>query len=282
MLCRRRKDQVPLQLVWILDEKGEEAGVSDLRPAIDSIGDRFLTISRKEARFGTQGQTLSLPSSPMLAYGSVEFIKAVRADFYPGKWADWTELRCERYFAKVGALLFNDDYLLLPAAEVKRRQQALLAKWGRLFLRPTRADKPFSGMVVGRDEWEEIERQLDKVEAYDLVVVAPAKEIEAEYRLVAVRGKGIVAASQYRQNAQSAFHRDVPSEAYQVAETAVKMIGEDFADPMYIVDIARHQDEFRLLEINGFSYAVFYACDLETIVQAAHEEALREWNAMQL
>ncbi len=157
---------MPLQLVWLLDEKGEEAGVSDLRPAIEAIGDRYLTISRTEARLGTQEQTLSLHSSPTLAYGSVEFVKAVRTDFYPGKWCDWTELRCERYFAKVGPLLLNDDYLLLPAAEVRRRKGALLSQGNKIFLRPVRADKPFSGIVAHTPE--EIERQLEKVEAYDL------------------------------------------------------------------------------------------------------------------
>ena len=44
---------MPLQLTWLLDEKGEETELSDLRPAITSIGDRYLTISRKEARLGT-------------------------------------------------------------------------------------------------------------------------------------------------------------------------------------------------------------------------------------
>jgi len=269
-----------MQLTWLLDEKGEEAGVSDLRPAITSIGDRYLTISRKEARIGTQEQTLPLHSSPTLAYGSVEFVKAIRNDFYPGKWCDWAALRCDRYFANVGALLVNEDYLLLPAAEVRRRQSTLLMQWNSLFLRPARADKPFSGFVAHSPD--DIERQLGTVEAYDLVVVAPAKAIESEYRMVAVRSKGIVAASQYMRNGQFIIQRDAPSAVYQVAASVVELLGEDFPDPMYIVDIAHVEDEYRLLEINGFSYAVLYDCDLEAIVRAAHEEALHEWDEMQL
>lgn len=269
-----------MQLTWLLDDKGEEAGLSDLRPAIVSIGDRYLTISRKEARMGTQEQTLPLHSAPTLAYGSVEFVKAVRNEFYPGKWCDWTALRCERYFARVGELLVNEDYLLLPAAEVRRRQQSLLLGWNPVFLRPSRADKPFSGFVA--HSAEEIDRQLEKVEAFDLVVVAPAKAIEVEYRMVAVRGKGIVAASQYMQSGQFTVQREVPARAFEVAASVVEMLGVDFPDPMYIVDIAHVAGEYRLLEINGFSYAVLYDCDLEAIVRAAHEEALHEWNAMQL
>jgi len=267
-----------MELLWLLDEKGEEAGVSDLRPAIESIGDRHLTISRREARIGTLEQTLSLHSSPALAYGSVEFVKSIRSDFYPGKWCDWTELRCDRYFAKVGAFLFNDEYILLPAAEVRRRQIGLFSSWCPMFVRPARADKPFSGFVAHTAD--DIERQLEKVEVYDLVVLAPAKVIEAEYRMVAVRGKGIVAASRYMRNSQIAIDRNVPAEAYQVAAAVVEIIGEDFPDPMYIVDISEAQGEYSLLEINGFSYAIFYACDLEDIVEAAHDEALREWAEM--
>ncbi len=114
------------------------------------------------------------------------------------------------------------------------------------------------------------------------MVVAPAKEIEAEYRMVALRGKGIVAASQYVQNGEVAIQRDAPSGAYQIAASAIEMMGEDFPDPMYMVDIAQHQGEYRLLEINGFSYSIFYGCDLEAIVHAAHEAALHEWKAVQL
>jgi len=32
---------MPEQLTWLLDEKGEEAGVSDLTSAIGAIGDRY-------------------------------------------------------------------------------------------------------------------------------------------------------------------------------------------------------------------------------------------------
>ena len=51
---------------------------------------------------------------------------------------------------------------------------------------------------------------------------------------------------------------------------------------MYLVDIALCEGEYRLLEINGFSFASFYVCDLQAIVRAAHEEAMREWQQMQM
>jgi hypothetical protein len=270
-----------IQLTWLLDEKQEESGASDLRNAIEAAGDRHLTISRREARNGTAAQTLPLHSCPTLAYGSIEFAKAIRADFYPGKWCDWAALRCEHYYATLGALLLNDDYILLPAGEVKRRQNVMLQQWQQMFLRPVRADKPFSGFVVARDQAEEIERQLSGVLSHDLIVLAPAKEIEAEYRTVAVRGRGIVAASQYMRESQLHIERETPVEALQVAEHVVTALGSDFPDPMYVVDIARYRGEYRLLEINGFSFASFYACDLEVIVRAAHEEAVREWQEMQ-
>ena len=174
----------------------------------------------------------------------------------------------------------NNDYLLLPAAEVQRRQSTLLLQWNPMFLRPSRADKPFSGFVAHFTD--DIAWQLERVEAYDLVVVARAKAIEAEFRMVAVRGKDIVAASQYMQSGQFVIQRDVPSKAYEVAVAVVEMLGKDFPDPMYIVDIAHVAGKYYLLEINGFSCPVLYNCDLEAIVHAAHEEAMHEWKAMQL
>src|SRR4051794_9055235 len=133
-------------LTWLLDEHQDESGASDVIPAIEAVGDRHVTISRKEARHGSE-QTVSLHSAPTLAYGSIEFNKAIRNDFYPGRWSDWTALRCEHYYANLGALLLNDDYILLPAGEVRRRQNQLLQQWSQIFLRPVRADKPFPGFV---------------------------------------------------------------------------------------------------------------------------------------
>lgn len=112
-------------LTWLLDEKSDEAQLNDLRPAIESIGDHYITMSRHEARYGTDG---GVPSSPTLAYGSIEFVKAASPDFYPGKWCDWTELKCERYFAKLGDFLLSDDYALLAPTS---RFPALSSTWRR-------------------------------------------------------------------------------------------------------------------------------------------------------
>jgi hypothetical protein len=269
-----------MQLTWLLDEKHEEAGASDLRDAIEAVGDRHLTLSRQEARYGSE-LTLSLHSVPTLAYGSIEFNKALSKEFYPGRWCDWTALRCERYYANLGAFLFNDDYILLPVGEVRRRQDRLLQEWGGMFLRPSRADKPFSGFVIHGVNADEIERRLASREAHELVVLARAKEIEAEYRTVAVRGRGIVTASQYMQDDHLYLDRKVPAAVEQVATAVVNALGNDFSDPMIVVDIAQSEGQYRLLELNGFSFASFYTCDLEAIVRAAHEEAMREWKEMQ-
>jgi hypothetical protein len=43
-----------MQLTWLLDEKHEEAGASDLRDAIAAVGDRHLTLSRQEARYESE------------------------------------------------------------------------------------------------------------------------------------------------------------------------------------------------------------------------------------
>jgi len=37
-------------LTWLLDEKSDEAQLNDLRPAIESIGDHYITMSRQEAQ----------------------------------------------------------------------------------------------------------------------------------------------------------------------------------------------------------------------------------------
>lgn len=268
------------KLTWLLDEKQEESGASDLKPAIESIGDHHITISRQEARHGSPQQTIPLHLCPTLAYGSVEFNKAVRADFYPGKWCDWTELRCDHHYASIGKFLINDDYIFLPSGEVMRRLPDLLKEWEQVFLRPSRADKPFSGFVANADTGEDIKLRLRNMTPSDLVVLASAKAIEAEYRLVAVRAGKIVASSQYLQHGQFFSAPQTPPEALAVAETIVLALGKDFPDPMLVIDIGKCEGRYGLVEINGFSFANFYACDLEAIVRVAHEQAMMEWQEM--
>lgn len=270
-------------VTWLLEDQPEEEEhqADRLKAAIESIGDRHITISRHEARYGT-AETRSLHDCPTLAYGSIEFAKAIRSEFYPGKWCDWTALRCERYYPKVGAFLLNDDYILLPVGEVLRRQKTLLAERNAIFLRPVRADKSFSGFVAHAETPAEIEAKLRSAEAHDLVVLAEPKEIEAEYRAVAMRGTGIVTASQYMRNGQLTITPEMPAEARQVAAQVMKALGDDFPDPMFMVDIARSNSAYRLLELNSFSASDFYACDLEVIARAAHDSALREWEELRV
>ena len=269
------------RMTWLLDEKWEEAGVNDLAPAIKAQGDQYFIISRQEARLGTE-MTIPLHSHPTLAYGSIQFARALRSDFYPGKWCDWTALRCERYYPQVSDFLLNDDYILLPAGEVIRRQDALLEMWGQIFVRPVRADKPFSGFVATREHANEIERVLAEVETHELVALARPKQIQAEYRAVVVRSQGVIAVSQYMEEGALHLKPEMPVPARQVAEAVVQTLGEGFPDPMFVVDIALCQGDYRLLEINSFSASLFYACDLNAIVRAAHGEALREWQTIQV
>jgi hypothetical protein len=270
-----------VQLTWLLDAKQDEAGMSDLRAVIEAVGDRYLILSRHEVR-QVSDQTLWLHAVPTLAYGSVEFCKAIRRELYPGRWCDWPGLRYDYYAAGLGALLLNDDYVLLPAGEVRRRQSLLRQQWGAVFLRPVRADKPFAGFVACTDAGDEIEERLIRLEKHDLVVVARAKTIDAEYRTVAVRGKGIIAESQYMRQGQLDLDQEVPPEVEQAAKDVVMALGTNFPDPMFVVDIALCQGQYRLLEVNSFSFSIFYACDLEAIVRAAHTEAISEWQQMQI
>lgn len=48
-------------------------------------------------------------------------------------------------------------------------------------------------------------------------------------------------------------------------------------DICYTVDIAEHDGRVSLLEINSFSCAAFYDCNIEAIVREASVVATKEW-----
>src|SRR5690606_14414961 len=92
-----------------------------------------------------------------------------------------------------------------------------------------------------------------------LVVVAPPKEVDAEWRFV-VADKMIVTGSQYREGTQLVALPDVAPEAQRLAE---QVVAEGYEpDPVWVLDIGRTSEgEYGLLEIGGFSFSNLYGCD---------------------
>ncbi len=218
----------------------------------------------------------------IVCYGDIDFIRQAtqRAKFVPGAWCNFENMKCSTYYAYFGEHLLNKDYTMMPLGDLLRRWEDFKES---LFVRPDSGVKSFTGFVVAHNEKDKIRTLIQTVGPDVLVVVASKKDIVAEYRFVICNRK-VVAGCTYLPYECPDYFRFPEILAMNIAEH------EWQPDLCYTVDIAeitnteipREQvlmaSQFCLLEINSFSCAGFYGCDIPCIVGYASDAAMNEWN----
>ena len=210
---------------------------------------------------------------PVFVYGSMNLMRSLlRERRWPVlAWYDFPKLRCQSYYAHWGEFLLQQEHAFLPLAEVRRRKDWLFHTFGhhgRVFVRPDDNAKSFPGGVVeasGFERWWEL-ANFYRPGPDCLAVVARPQVIHAEWRLVIGRRK-VVAASQYRAAGAEVISPACPPEAASFAE-AVANAGEFDPHPVYVMDVCRTADGYRLVEIGSVCCASLYACDPERVVEA--------------
>ena len=87
------------------------------------------------------------------------------------------------------------------------------------------------------------------------------------HRLVARRGREYRVWAQFRSSflpmAPSAGSPGVPASVEDAARAAHARYAPA---PVYVVDIAEHQGDFRVVELNTFNSADLYACEVERVI----------------
>lgn len=141
------------------------------------------------------------------------------------------------------------------------------------FVKPNDDLKYFEGSVRNRSEWTRLHESLVASNpAFDPdseVVVGEPREVDAEWRLVFVEGT-VVAGSQFRPSGNAA----VPAEVIAFAEAAVR---DWCPDPVFVMDVARSDGTWRIVECNCFNGSRFYLADVRQIVRSVSEFQERRW-----
>ena len=146
------------------------------------------------------------------------------------------------------------------------------------YCRPDSGLKPFGGMVL--ELWRGgLERQWAWVENFtqpsDFILVSNPKTIQEEYRFICAEGREIVAASKYK----SRYVLDVSIAVPEAARIKCQEILDTgfCPDPMFVLDLCKGADNnYYLLEVNAFSTAGLYDCDLKAVVAKASEIAWKK------
>lgn len=168
----------------------------------------------------------------------------------------------QKYFDKE---MLNFDAVSSPMGDVEK-------KWERFFLRPASDSKQFAGEVMTWEQFEDFRNGVRLVEEddgvtltlKDVVVMAPCKEILAEYRFFVFDGE-VVTGSRYKIGDRVQSSTEVPSDIYYYASQQVVRWQPNRA---FAIDIAQTNQGPKIIELNSANSAGFYACDIGKIVEA--------------
>lgn len=216
----------------------------------------------------------SLPELPPIA-GPVVFhgrtTLILRAHEHPtwrrGVFFDPLRFRHEAYVDGFGADVLNAD------AEVRSWEDFLREPHGddeQFFVKPEDDLKQFSGGVLRFAECADLFRRLGRpggaLGPTSRVVIAKPREIDAEWRLFVVDG-AVVTGSMYRPSGEA----HVPPEAMAFAERAA---ARWVPSSVFVMDVARLERTWKIIECSCFNGSRFYAADVERLVRAVsqHQE----------
>lgn len=185
----------------------------------------------------------------------------------PGGWCDFDRLRCACYYAHLGPFLLNQRYAFLPGVEALRHADRLYRDYGRegeVFVRPDGPWKVFPGARVRRAAFEQALAPA-RYDPETLVLVAEPQTLGREWRLVIGNGE-VVAASLYRERGEATQSEGCPEEVRDFARRVLAACAWR-PDPLFMLDVGESGDGPRVIELNAFSCAGLYRCDLAPVIE---------------
>ena len=226
-------------------------------------------------------------SSCFVLFGSHQFTKAINPNgrFQPGGLGVNERTRASAYMSNLPLDWFlNREGVFMTWAMFKHRAREMFFEHdtNMLFVRPDSGFKTFAGQRMKYGTIDHDISTLDQTSGVmdeTMVLVNCGTEIKGEFRFV-IADKQVIAGSEYRWDGVLDVRRDWPQECWDLAQ---KVAGGDWqVDIAYTCDVALTEEGPRIVELNGFSCAGLYACDLELVVEGVSRAALREWSGLDL
>ncbi len=266
---------------WLIEEKTFEDNIEDLKAAIKRAGQNIINLYYRP--FGaTNLATHSSPTKDVnIVISSLECAHWVRrsTQYVPGVYYNVPMYECVNYYSTLGKYLLNDNYIMLPWAEMERKKEFLYDKLGQdraIFVRPNRGDKIFTGQLVYKEKYEDTLKLLGFYDfpKTELVIVAEPQNIKAEWRFVIAR-EIVITGSRYKENGLVGSDPSYPQGAADFANTVAK---EYHPDSVYIIDVGLTKaGDYRLVEVGCFSCAGLYKCNTDIIVEHVSRIAVEDW-----
>ncbi len=256
---------------WIVQTNVEAESTSPglLRRACAELGLRFFGVS-------VVAGSSSLPElpdieGPVVFHGRNTLIQnALR---HP-HWRKGVFFAPENFHHDAYVTGFGAD-LLNAGARVVTFEQLLVLDYApstALFVRPYDDSKRFTGQALRFSQCNALYEALGGASrnvGAERVVVAEVRELDAEWRLFLV-GSRVVSGSMYRPSGE----RSVPMELIEFAEAAARRFSPA---PVFVMDVARVEQTWKIVECNCFNGSRFYEADVSAIVRAVSSFQEENW-----
>lgn len=254
---------------WIIENLTKEPSYLELSEAAKELG---FDVQDIRGDFN-KSDIAHYYNEQVLFSGCIEMSKLIGAqlreqDCYPATYATFENYLCTAYYPHFGEYLFNDNYVMVPLSELKRRLYffyGIFGKEGLLFMRPDNGDKPFK---AGLFDIQEFDREYEQLTDYkdELVIISSPKNIRGEWRFLVTDRKEILAVSSYRFQGLLTKVPSAPPEATKLCKQILE-VGY-YPDGVFCIDIAQDNDgNCWLLELTSFSSAGLYAMEKRKVVE---------------
>jgi hypothetical protein len=257
-----------MRTTWIVQASSESPSPSHLRRACAEARLPFHEIS-------VVAGAATLPSmpevdGPIVLHGRTTLI--MRALEHPtlrrGIFFDPERFTHRSYVDGYGARMLNADARVLSWADLldEARERPGL----RVFLKPNDDLKRFTGEVLTLGEavamYERLRGAGAALGPESEIVITEPREVDAEWRLFLVDG-AVVSGSMYRPSGDP----QTPPELVAFAEAAAASWAPA---PVFVMDVARADGAWKIVECNCFNGSRFYLADVGRIVRevSAHQE----------
>jgi len=181
------------------------------------------------------------------------------------------KFNCSDYYPKYSDCLLNQHYMLVDLQTFLNHKEFYFNALGdTAFVRPDTGDKSFTGCVISKNTTKhDLRRCIFEAMMDGMILLAPTQKIEEEYRFVIVDGR-VVTGSIYKTRRWG--HLEFAEK--EVKKGAVMKYAQDIVDThyqpckAYTMDVCLVGGQFRVLELNSFSHAGLYKCNIKKIVSA--------------
>lgn len=140
----------------------------------------------------------------------------------------------------------------------------------KFFARPTLDTKTFTGKIYTKEEWIYFRDDALKYKRHSLldsetmVQISSIKDIQQEIRVWIVKGE-VITASQYKIGKTVLYEEYNDCGAIDYCKEMVKIYQPADA---FVMDICLVNDNYKIIEINGFNCSGFYKADIQKMLMA--------------